>query len=455
MSETTPSPKSWRTRLLYTSAVADDRSRMRAVANNLILHLHPTKVPAPALQWRYTWGLGGISATLAVVLIITGVLLMFRYDASVETAYTSVQLIETQVWFGSLIRALHHWSANLLVITAFLHLLRVFYTGGFKDGRSANWIIGIGLLLIVLAFNFTGYLLPWDQLAYWAITVGTSLLSYIPLIGQAISDFLLAGPVVGQGALRNFYALHVAVLPALLILLMSYHFWKVRKDGGISQPKEEEVDGNGRKRPVERLTTIPHLVQIEFAAASVLIAALLLFAIFVPAPLEALANPNHPPNPAKAAWYFLGLQELLLHMHALAVMALAGLVLLALIFLPWLDKDAADIGHYFRSLRGRRVAALSALLSLGVVPLLVLLDEWVIDLPALFPTWPMLISNGLLPLLLTLLGLLLIYALLRYGGRLTHSESLVGVFTFIFVSLIVLTLIGVFFRGANMALIWP
>lgn len=455
MSETTSSPKSWRTRLLYTSAVADDRSRMRAVANNLILHLHPTKVPAPALQWRYTWGLGGISATLAVVLIITGVLLMFRYDASVETAYTSVQLIETQVWFGSLIRALHHWSANLLVITAFLHLLRVFYTGGFKDGRSTNWIIGIGLLLIVLAFNFTGYLLPWDQLAYWAITVGTSLLSYIPLIGQAISDFLLAGPVVGQGALRNFYALHVAVLPALLILLMSYHFWKVRKDGGISQPKEEEVDGNGRKQPVERLTTIPHLVQIEFAAASVLIATLLLFAIFVPAPLEALANPNHPPNPAKAAWYFLGLQELLLHMHALAVMALAGLVLLALTFLPWLDKDAADIGHYFRSLRGRRVAALSALLSLGVVPLLVLLDEWVVDLPALFPTWPMLISNGLLPLLLSLLGLLLIYALLRYGGRLTHSESLVGVFTFIFISLIVLTLIGVFFRGANMALIWP
>ncbi len=255
MSETTSSPKSWRTRLLYTSA-ADDRSRMRAVANNLILHLHPTKVPAPALKWRYTWGLGGISATLVVVLVVTGVLLMFRYDASVETAYTSVQLIETQVWFGSLIRALHHWSANLLVVTAFLHLLRVFYTGGFKDGRAANWIIGIILLLIVLAFNFTGYLLPWDQLAYWAITVGTSLLSYIPLVGQAISDFLLAGPVVGQGVLRNFYALHVAVLPALLILLMSYHFWKVRKDGGISQPKEEEVDENGRRRPVERLTTI-------------------------------------------------------------------------------------------------------------------------------------------------------------------------------------------------------
>ncbi len=455
MSETTSTPKSWISRLLYTSNPADDRSRMRAVANNLILHLHPTKVPAPALKWRYTWGLGGISATLTVILIITGVLLMFRYDASTETAYTSIQTIETQVLFGSLIRALHHWSANLLVVTTFLHLLRVFFTGGFKDGRSTNWIIGVVLLIIVLAFNFTGYLLPWDQLAYWAITVGTSLLSYIPLMGQAISDFLLAGPEVGQAALRNFYAIHVAVLPALLILLMSYHFWKVRKDGGISQPKEEPVDENGRRIRVERLTTIPHLVQIEFAAASVLIAGLLIFSILVPAPLEELANPSHPPNPAKAAWYFMGLQELLLHMHPLAAMALAGIGFLAILFVPRLDKNAEDIGIYFRSGIGKWVAALAALLGVGLTPLLVLLDEWYIDLPALFPSWPTLISNGFLPLLLTLIGLFIIYTLLRRGGKLTHSESLVGVFTFVFVSLIVLTFIGVFFRGSNMALIWP
>ncbi len=455
MSETTSTPQSWLKRLLYTSNPPDDRSRMRAVANNLILHLHPTKVPAPALKWRYTWGLGGISATLTALLIITGVLLMFRYDASTETAYTSIQTIETQVLFGSLIRALHHWSANLLVVTTFLHLLRVFFTGGFKDGRSTNWIIGVVLLLIVLGFNFTGYLLPWDQLAYWAITVGTSLLSYIPLLGQAISDFLLAGPEVGQGALRNFYAIHVAVLPALLILLMSYHFWKVRKDGGISQPKEESVDKNGRRLRIERLTTIPHLVQIEFAAASVLIAGLLIFSILVPAPLEELANPAHPPNPAKAAWYFLGLQELLLHMHPLAAMALAGIGLLAIIFVPRLDKNADDIGIYFRSGMGKWVAGLAALLGIGITPLLVLLDEWYIDLPGLFPSWPTLISNGLLPLLITLLGLFIIYTLLRRGGKLTHSEALVGVFTFVFVSLIVLTIIGIFFRGPNMAFIWP
>ncbi|MEZ4642836.1 MAG: cytochrome b N-terminal domain-containing protein [Chloroflexota bacterium] len=256
--------------------------------------------------------MGGLSATLALLLIITGVLLMFRYDASVDRAYTSIQLMETQVMFGSLIRALHHWSANLLVVTTFLHLLRVFFTGGFKKGRATNWTIGVVLLLLVLAFNFTGYLLPWDQLAFWAITVGTSLLSYIPLIGQAIADFLLAGPEVGQGALRNFYAIHVAVLPVLLVLLLSYHFWKVRKDGGISQPEEVE-DENGRSARIERLTTIPHLVQIELAAATVLIAGLLFFAIFVPAPLEAWPIPHI--HRSQSRLVFLGLQELLLHMH--------------------------------------------------------------------------------------------------------------------------------------------
>jgi quinol-cytochrome oxidoreductase complex cytochrome b subunit len=298
---------------------------MRAVANNLILHLHPTKVPAPALSFFYTWGLGGISALLATLLIVTGVLLMFRYDASVERAYTAIQYLETQVAFGSLLRAVHHWAANLLLITAFLHMVRVVYTGGFKQGRAANWLAGIVLLLMVVAFNFTGYLLPWDQLAYWAITVGTSLLAYVPLVGSAISDFLLAGPEVGQGALRNFYAIHVAVLPALLILLMSYHFWKVRKDGGISQPVRD------RSERVERLTTIPHLVQIELAVALVVLAGLALWSMFVAAPLEELANPAHPPNPAKAAWYFMGVQELLLHMHPLAALLVPVIVLVGLL----------------------------------------------------------------------------------------------------------------------------
>ena len=444
----------WKNRLIYTDK-ADDRSRMRAVANNLILHLHPTKVPAPALRWSYTWGLGGLSAVLATMLAVTGVLLMFRYDASVERAYTSIQYMETQVFFGSLIRSLHHWSANLLVVTAFLHLLRVFYTAGFKKGCSANWLVGIILLLLVVAFNFTGYLLPWDQLAYWAITVGTSLLSYVPVVGAGISNFLLAGPEVGQGALRNFYAIHVAVLPALLVLLMSYHFWKVRKDGGISQPVPPQTEDGKPRQRVVRLTTIPHLVQREFVAAATLIAVLAIWAMLVPAPLEELANPIHPPNPAKAAWYFMGLQELLLHMHPLAAMILPGIILLAIVFIPYWDKDEADIGIYFRSSVGKLTALFGVFLALILVPLLLFLDEYWIDLPSLLPEWPTILSNGLIPLLLTLAGLFTIYIAMRFVARANRSEALVGLFTFVIVSFVLLTITGVFFRGANMALVLP
>jgi quinol-cytochrome oxidoreductase complex cytochrome b subunit len=441
-------------RLLYT-AQKDDRSRMRAVANNLILHIHPTKVAKPALRFSYTWGLGGISTLLTMVLTLTGVLLMFRYDASIDRAYTSVQTMETEVLFGSLVRALHHWSANLLIITAFLHMLRVLFSGGFKQGRSTNWMVGIILLLLVIAFNFTGYLLPWDQLAYWAITVGTSLLDYVPVIGSAATGFLLAGPEVGQGALRNFYAIHVAVLPVFLVILMSYHFWKVRKDGGISQPINSAAGEGGKQRSIERVTTIPHLVQIELAAAAVVITILLLLAMFTPAPLEELANPNHPPNPAKAAWYFMGLQELLLHMHPLAAMLLPGIVLIALAAIPFWDKKEDNIGIYFRSRVGKITAAAGALLSMVVVPLLILVDEFWLDLPALLPQWPTLISNGLLPLLFSLLGLSVIYSWLRVLFKANQSEALAGLFSFIIVGFILLTLVGVYFRGANMALIWP
>jgi quinol-cytochrome oxidoreductase complex cytochrome b subunit len=278
-------------------ASAADRSRMRAVANNAILHLHPTKVPARALRFTYTWGLGGMATVLAIILVLTGVMLMFRYEPSVERAYVSVQALETQVAFGSLVRGVHHWSANMLVVVAFLHLVRVFLTGGFKRKRATNWLVGVGLLVLVLAFNFTGYLLPWDQLAYWAITVSTSLISYIPFVGPDLSHMLLGGPEVGQVALNNFYALHVAVLPVLLALTMTYHFWRVRKDGGISQPQAEEGAN------VERVTTIPHLVRREFAVAAITLTGIVLFSMLRSAPLGELANPTHSPNPAKAAWY--------------------------------------------------------------------------------------------------------------------------------------------------------
>ena len=425
------------------------RSRVRRTASNLILHLHPPRVPAAALRFSYTWGLGGISALLAVVLGITGVMLMFRYEPSIDRAYSSIQMLEAQVAFGSLFRAVHHWSANLLVITTFLHLVRVFLTGSYKKGRATNWLIGTLLFILALAFNFTGYLLPWDQLAYWAITVSTSLISYVPYVGPEIGRLLLADAQVGQGALSNFYALHVAVLPVLSVGFGAYHFWKVRKDGGITQP--ETADG----KPPRRVSTIPNLVEREFTVMAVVLAGLIIFAMLVPAPLGELANPDQSPNPAKSAWYFAGLQELLLHMHPLAAMGLALIVLVALAFLPRLDRRDEGVGIYFRSAKGKRTALVGAILGLYLVPVLVLVDEFWLDIAGMLEGWPLLITTGLIPLLLTVFGLGIIYLLLRRAFRASHSETLVGIFTLLAVGLVLLTVVGVYFRGPNMALVLP
>ncbi|MDL1886179.1 DUF4405 domain-containing protein [Anaerolineae bacterium CFX8] len=295
----------------------DDRGRMRLVMNNLVLHLHPSKVARPTLKFTYTWGLGGLALLLVMILAVTGVLLMFEYTPSPETAYTDMLKLQTEVWYGQLIRNLHHWSGNLLVITVFLHLLRVFFTGGFRTPREFNWVLGLGLLLLVVAANFTGYLLPWDQLAYWAVTVGSSLFSYVPLIGEPLRNFLLGGPEVGAATLTNFYGLHVAIIPLALMGIVSFHIWRVRKDT-LSVPRRLDGkidDGGAGSTQVEKVTTLPHLVSRELVFALVMTGLILMWSVWVNAPLEAAANPDHSPNPAKAAWYFMGLQELLLHFH--------------------------------------------------------------------------------------------------------------------------------------------
>jgi quinol-cytochrome oxidoreductase complex cytochrome b subunit len=431
-----------------------ERKNIVTVANNLVMHLHPARVPAAALDFKYTWGLGGISTVLVLLLGLTGLLLMFRYDARVDYAYLSIQALETQIQFGSLIRAVHHWSANLLVITTALHLLRVFFTGSYKQGRSTNWIIGLVLFFLALISNFTGYLLPWDQLAYWAITVSTNLMSYIPVIGFEMRNFFLGGPQVGQNALSNFYALHVVFIPFLLIIILSYHFWKVRKNGGISQPIQKE------NQRVLYVPTLPNLVRVEYAAALVVIVVIVLWSMIKPAPLGPIANPFNSPNPAKAAWYFLGLQELLLHMQPLAVLGLVAVLGGVLVLTPFFDKEEEDIGLYFRSPVGKRAAMWGALLGLNLTPIIVLLDEYWIDLLAWMPGVPASISTGWVPFLATLMVMAVIYAVFRstrvyQTKKANHSEAVLGVFAFIVVALLVLTAIGIFFRGPNMAFVLP
>jgi quinol-cytochrome oxidoreductase complex cytochrome b subunit len=417
--------------------------------NSLILHIHPSKVSKPALKFNYTFGLGGLLMLLFSILATTGVLLIFNYTPSPDAAYESMIALQTTVNFGNLVRNLHHWSGNLMVVVGVLHLLRVFYTNGFASPREFNWVMGITLLLLIVAANFTGYLLPWDQLAYWAITVGTSLLEYIPIIGGSITRLLLGGPEVGAATLTNFYGLHIALIPLAIFAVVSFHIWRVRKDK-ITVPREPDQALDKR-----RVTTIPHLVSIELVFALVWIALLLAWSAFVNAPLEEAANPAHSPNPAKAAWYFMGFQELLLHFHPVfGAIIIPGIALLTLLAIPYFDKDMDTTGIWFRSKSGRWLALLSLVIGVAGTFLFVILDEIWLDLPGWLPFLPTSVSNGWIPLAALLLLVIGFHDLLKSLGS-TACEARQSVFTLLLFSFVTLTIIGIFFRGEGMAFIIP
>jgi quinol-cytochrome oxidoreductase complex cytochrome b subunit len=212
------------------------RTRALAVMNNVFLHLHPVRVKKHAVRYTYTFCLGGVSFFLFLVLTVTGVYLMFFYVPSVTRAYQDILSIENSVAFGTFVRNMHRWGAHLMVLTVFLHMIRVFYHGAYKPPREFNWVIGVILLFCTLWLSFTGYLLPWDQIAFWAITVGTQMATYAPLLSQESSFILLGGVEVGQGTLIRFYVMHVIAFPLVVAILLVVHFWRIRKDGGVSGP---------------------------------------------------------------------------------------------------------------------------------------------------------------------------------------------------------------------------
>src|SRR5271157_1183478 len=209
------------------------------MVSSFLLHMQPAKVNRHSLRASYSLGLGLISLYLFFILCGTGVLLMFYYVPSTEKAYDIMKDLQFVVSAGLVIRNMHRWAAHLMVLFVMLHLCRVFYTGAYKRPREFNWVLGVGLFLTTLGLSFTGYLLPWDQLAYWAITVGTNIAGYAPVIGPKLKYLMLGGHVVGQDALTRFYALHVIVLPTAALLMIAVHLWRVRKDGGLSRPDEQ------------------------------------------------------------------------------------------------------------------------------------------------------------------------------------------------------------------------
>ena len=212
------------------------RNQMLVVATNVFLHLHPTRIHRTHVKITHTYCLGGLSFFMFLGLTVTGVLLMFYYFPSVERAYQDIQALETNVRFGQLLRNLHRWMAHAMIILVLLHMMRVFYTGAYKPPREFNWVIGVILFVLTLLLSFTGYLLPWDQLAFWAVTVGTTMIGSAPVLGDESKFLLLGGFEVGSAALIRFYTLHVIALPLVIAVFMSVHFWRVRRDGGLARP---------------------------------------------------------------------------------------------------------------------------------------------------------------------------------------------------------------------------
>jgi quinol-cytochrome oxidoreductase complex cytochrome b subunit len=356
---------------------------------NVFLHVYPVRVPAAVLRWRYSFRLGFIATVLFGILATTGLYLMFFYTPSVTDAYGDMQRLRTAVGFGQLLRNVHRWSAHLMVLTVVLHLARVFWSGAYKAPRQFNWVIGVGLLVITLAYSFTGYLLPWDQLSYWAVTVGTTLLQYLPVAGETVRALLLGGEQIGQATLLRFYVLHVAVLTLAFALLLVVHIWRVRKDGfavpaEAASPQAAAPAEASRVRllgivdrasvtaeervPDGMVFTWPHLIVRHQVVALATCAVVIALGVAFAAPLQDHANPLLTPEPAKAPWYFVGLQELLAHFEPFVAGILVPAALgVAMVLLPYVDRSPAT--HW----RDRKLAlSLFTLLMLVAIGLTII-----------------------------------------------------------------------------------
>jgi quinol-cytochrome oxidoreductase complex cytochrome b subunit len=424
--------------------------------NSFLYHLHPPRVPQAVLKFTHTWGLGGSALVLVLMQILTGVLLLFAYSPTPEVAYPSIVVLQQEMLFGKLIRNLHHWGANFLVVITFFHMLRVFFTGAYNSRRKVNWWIGLGLFLCVLIANFTGYLLPLDQLSYWAVTICSNMFEYIPYVGVMIQKMIIGGTEISKITLSNFFAIHVALVPLSLSILMPLHFWQIRKAKGVICPVTLPVSQGEASTTVLKKDAVPHLVTREAAMALVIIAVLFVFSILFDAPLADKANPGLSPNPTKAPWYFSGLQELLQYFHpTVAVFFIPLFIVLCIICLPYLKFEKASGGIWFLSENGRQMGIVSAVTALVIAPFMVVLYEYGVNLSSLLADLSPVITNGVLPAVLIMIFLFSFYQIMKQKFDATAEEGVQAVFIFLLVCFVVMTITGVWFRGPGMALIWP
>jgi len=439
----------------------DRKNRVGKITRNFFLHIHATRVHIHSMKPTFTFGLGMILGFLFLIMVFTGVVLMIYYTPSVETAYQSVKDIIYVVPGGRIIRNMHRWASQGMVIVVFLHLLRVFYTGSYLGNRSLNWVIGVVLLIITLLSNFSGYLLPWDQLAYWAVTIGsniaasarelTDLLGITNFFdpGGFFKKLLLGGEAVGQPALSRFFALHVIFLPMTTLVLLGVHFWRIRKDGGLSRP----VKYAGEKGTTNKWYAWPVLMWTELSILIGVVVVVLFIALLADAPLLEQANPSFPENPAKSPWYFLGIQELVSYSAFAGGLLIPVLYLAFLFSIPYKDKEDQFVGEWFSGKRGLKVVLRSAAFAFILVVLLLFIVVrfgWLRDWFPGISQWFVLLIN---PATITAILFMGVAEVVRHKSGSTRWSAL-ALFTCTFVALVIFTAVGIWFRGPNWEFFW-
>ncbi|MCP4580505.1 MAG: DUF4405 domain-containing protein [candidate division Zixibacteria bacterium] len=476
----------------WTWRPESNREAGDAVVKNFLIHWFPHRVSLKSLSWGYSFWLGTISFALFLILSVTGVALMFFYVPSVERAYWSIKDLEFVISFGAFLRALHRIAAHLMVGVVFLHMCRVFYTNAYKKGsfakssRPVNWVLGVLLWVLTLLLSFTGYLLPWDQLAFWAITVGTSIASAVPVFGDTVREFILGGTLIGQNTLIRFYVLHVFFLPVILLAIIIWHMWRVRKDGGLAvmeqvkqagEPvKETNIEkvksksyalmGIAKGTSVEiydkeilnsenSVASSPHVIRRVLIVVFLTLLVSSILALFVNAPLEEPANPSVTPNPAKAPWYFLGLQELVGYSAFIGGVLIPGLVVLGLMAIPWIDRERNDIGCWLKKTSEKKWLLLGVVFGLVTTSLAIFIG---INYPSREMLGHIFFNQFWFDLLNPATALLIVFALWFYLVNRTTGSSRtasVSLFSCFIVAFIILTIAGTWMRGPNWIFYWP
>ena len=337
---------------------------MVAMRPNFFHHLHPPTIPAAQARWRYTLGAGGAAIFLVLVLVVTGAFEMFFYVPTPAEAAFSIQTLTYLVPFGGLLRNLHFWSAQLLLIISAIHLIRIVFTGAYAPPRRFNYLLGLALFVLVILLDFTGYILRWDQGIQWALVVGTNLVKSIPLAGGILYQILVGGAQPGSGTLIRFYAWHLFGLMLLAGIVMFWHVFRVRRDGGIAVPPP------GLRAEPERISRF-ELVRREATAMLLVGAALLLISAFSPAPIApAMTEITAPSSDARAPWFFLWVQQMLEWGDPFIwgiLVPLLTLSILALIPYVFPKPATGELGRWFP------ISNRLAQVTVAVIALLVLL----------------------------------------------------------------------------------